>query len=154
MHDKERISDDELLYRYVRGDLAKGELYSEERGKLEIRPAAFRDPNQQPSVDRAVLRRFDPSLTKSRPTDGVVTLMTGEVRAIGEVKSENQPDDFLHAVDVEYDPLPQNSSHSQIIVNPAFFGEKRKQRNAFKLLRVALARLATINGWTLRPGED
>ena len=59
-----------------------------------------------------------------------------------------------HLVDVFHDPTPQRQSHAIINVNPEFFDSESKQKKVFKFLQKALARLATINGWTLRPGED
>jgi hypothetical protein len=49
----------------------------------------------------------------------------------------------------EFDP--ENYAHSQIIVAPEFFGTGSKQKSTFKKLRVALATLATENGWRLEP---
>ncbi len=37
------------------------------------------------------------------------------------------------------------------IVKPELFGSQNKQKKAFSLLQIALARLATKNGWTLEP---
>ena len=59
-----------------------------------------------------------------------------------------------HLVDIVHDPTPQRQSHAIINVNPEFFDSESKQKKVFKFLQKALARLATINGWTLRPGED
>ena len=59
-----------------------------------------------------------------------------------------------HVVDVIHDSTPERQSHAIINVNPEFFDSESKQKKVFKFLQKALARLATINGWTLRPGED
>ena len=59
-----------------------------------------------------------------------------------------------HLVDVFHNPIPQRQSHAIINVNPEFFDSESKQKKVFKFLQKALARLASINGWTLRPGED
>ena len=153
MNKNNPVLDNEELYRSVRGELEAKE-YSFDRGKLTIHPAAFRDRHRKPSVDRAKLREFNPSLSQLNKTDGIVSLMTADVRAIGEVKTKIQDVDVVvHAVDVIYDPTPENPAHSQIIVNPEFFGSKNKQRNVFKLLQIALATLATKNGWTLEPNS-
>ena len=105
-------------------------------------------------MDRAKLRAFNPSLSKLNQTDGIVTLKTGAVRAIGDVTTRIDDRIVMHRVDVEYDPLAQNDPHSQIVVFPEYFGSNTKQENAFKLLRIALARLATKSGWTLKPRGD
>ena len=145
------IRDDEGLYRSVRGKY--GEEYSYDNiGKLKISSEAFRDRERKPSVDRAELKESNPSLSKRNDTDGIISLITADVRAIGTVKTKIQnTDTTVHAVDVIYDPIPENPAHSQIVVNPEFFGSKNKQRNVFKLLQLALAELAEKNGWTLEP---
>ncbi len=154
MNKNEVLQDDEVLYRSVRGEL-NNEYSYDDTNKLIISSQAFGDRNKKPSVDRAKLRAYDPSLSKLSDTDGIISLMTGEVRAIGKVKTKNQNVDVIvHAVDVVYAPTPENPAHSQITVNPEFFGSRNKQRNAFKLLQLALAELATKNGWTLEPGAN
>ena len=144
------VRNEEELYRSVRGKL---EEYSyDSKGKLRISSEAFRDRDRKPSVDRAELRGFNPVLSKLSDTDGVVSLMTADVRAIGTVKTKILNEDVvIHAVDVVYAPTAENPAHSQIVVNPEFFGSKSKQRNVFKLLQLALAELAEKNGWTLEP---
>ncbi|MDE0087190.1 MAG: hypothetical protein OXU23_15830 [Candidatus Poribacteria bacterium] len=144
------VRDDEVLYRSVRGKY--GEEYSFDNGKLEISSEAFRDRERKPSVDRAELKGCNPSLSKRSSTDGIVSLITADVRSIGTVKTKIQnADAIVHAVDVIYDPTPENPAHSKIVVSPEFFGSNNKQRNVFKLLQLALAELAERNGWTLEP---
>ena len=152
MDNKETISDEEQLYRSVRAELSAHEYTYDSTGRLKFRSNAFRDRNKKPSVDRANLRDFDPSLSRPNETDGIVTLPTGDVRAIGDVTTRIDDNTVRHRVDVEYSPRAQNSAHSQIVICPEYFGSTTKQENAFYLLRVALARLATKMGWTLEPG--
>ena len=145
------VRNEEELYRSVRGKLEEEYSY-DSKGKLRISSEAFRDRDRKPSVDRAELRGFNPVLSKLSDTDGVVSLITADVRAIGAVKTKNLNEDVvIHAVDVVYAPTAENPAHSQIVVNPEFFGSKSKQRNVFKLLQLALAELAGKNGWTLEP---
>lgn len=153
MANNDLVRDDEILYRSVRGKY--GEEYSyDDTGKLQISSQAFRDRERKPSVDRASLREFNPTLSKQSETDGIVSLMTADVRAIGSVKTRLVDEDtVVHAVDVIYDPVPENPAHSKIVVNPEFFGSNNKRRNVFKLLQLALAELAERNGWTLEPNE-
>ena len=93
-------------------------------------------------------------MSKLSDTDGVVSLMVVDVRAIGTVKTKAQDTDaVVHAVDVIYDPTPENPAHSKIVVSPEFFGTKSKQKNVFKLLQLALAELAEKNGWTVEPSH-
>ena len=152
MDNKETISDEEQLYRSMRGELSEGEYTYDATGRLKIRSEAFRDRDKKPSVDRAKLRGFDPSLSRLNETDGIVTLTTSDIRAIGEVTTRIDDNTGKHRVDIEYSPLTQNAAHSQIVVCPEYLGSKTKQENAFKLLKVALSRLATKSGWTLEPG--
>lgn len=150
MNKNDFVRDDEVLYRSVRGKY--GEEYSYDNGKLEISSEAFRDRERKPSVDRAELKGYNPSLTKRSDTDGIVSLITADVRSIGTVKTKIQnADAIFHAVDVIYDPTPENPAHSKIVVSPEFFGSNNKQGNVFKLLQLALAELAERNGWTLEP---
>lgn len=150
MNNNDFVRDDEILYRSVRGKY--GEEYSYDNGKLEISSEAFRDRERKPSVDRAELKEFNPSLSKRNDTDGIVSLIAGDVRAIGTVKTKIQnADAVVHAVDVIYDPTPENPAHSKIVVSPEFFGSNNKQRNVFKLLQLALAELAEKSGWTVKP---
>ena len=150
MDKNDSVRDDELLYRSVRSE-SEVEEYFFDRGKLIIRPAAFNDKRKKPSVDRAELREFNPSLSKLNETDGIVSLITADVRAIKEVETKTEDRDVVHAIDVIYDPKPKNHAHSHIIVDPEFLGTGSKQKSTFKKLRVALATLATENGWTLEP---
>lgn len=153
MDNNDVVQDDEELYRNVRGELKYDEYSYDDTGKLIIHSAAFRDTCKKPSVDRAKLKEFNPVLAKLNQTNGIVSLTADEVRSIGEVQTKIQgANTVVHAVDVIYDPIPgKNLAHSQIIVNPEFFGSKSKKNKVFKLLQRALARLATEKGWTLEP---
>lgn len=144
------VLDEEALYRNVRGG-GEDEYRYDETGQLIISNNAFLDRNKKPSVDRAKLNNFDPEKSRMRKEDGIVTLIAQEVRQIGDVRSNNGGGSIAHAVDVSPDPVPRNKAHAQITVEPDFFGSSSKQKKAFKLLRIALARLATQNGWTLNP---
>jgi hypothetical protein len=152
MNENNPVRNNEMLYRSVRGKLEDKE-YIYGKGRLRILPKAFSDKHRKPSVDRAELRD-DPSLSRLNETDGIVSLIAGEVRAIGKVITKTEDEEVVHAIDVIYDPTPENLAHSQIIVVPEFFGSKSKQKYAFRLLRIALAELATENGWTLRPAGE
>lgn len=143
MDKNDPVRDDEELYRRVRKNSEKPYRYSyDSTGKVEIYSTTFFDPNKQPSVDRAKLREFNPTLSKEDETDGIVSLIAGEVRAI---PIED------HSVDVIYDPISNNLAHSQIIITSEGVISNTKQRKAFRTLRKALARLATGKGWTLEP---
>lgn len=154
MDEDNLISDEEELYRSVRSQTEFTEYFYDDFGQLKITEDAFRDRNKEPSVDRAKLRDFNPALSKLSETDGIVSLIKKDVRSIGEVETRGEVNNISHAVDVIYVPIfakPENLAHSQITVEPKFFGSENKQKKAFKLLRIALARLATQSGWKLEP---
>ena len=143
MDRNDSVQDNEELYRRVRKNSEKPYRYSyDDIGVVTIHSTAFFDPNKQPSVDRAKLNGFNPVLSKENETDGIVSLIAGEVRAI---PIED------HTVDVIYAPISGNSAHSQITITPEGTISNTKQRKAFRTLRKALARLATKRGWTLEP---
>ena len=151
MDSNERVQDNEELYRNVRGKLEDKE-YSILNGKLIIEYHAFWDSSLKPSVDRAKLKNNDPALSLLSKTNGIVSVNAGDIRKIGTVKTKHENEVIAdHAVDVIPDPTPENPAHAIIIVKPELFGSKSKQKNAFKLLQIALAALATKNGWTLEP---
>lgn len=150
MNRNDSVQDDEELYQSVRGKLEYDEYSYNDARELTIQPAAFRDRNREPSVDRAKLREFDPSLSKLSDTDGIVSLMTSDVRAIP-VEDRTIED---HTIDVIYNPISENPAHSQITMTPKKFISNisnSRQSKAFKSLQKALALLATENGWTLEP---
>ena len=149
---RDYVSDEEELYRNVRGEGADEYYYDEATGDLVIESKAFLDPRKEPSVDRAKLRNFDPEQSRLNEENGIVTLITREVRHIGDVETnDDRGKQVKHAVDVSPDRISGNEAHALIVVEPDFFGTESKKNRAFKLLRKALARLATQRGWTLEP---
>lgn len=150
MENNDLVRDDEELYRRVRSK-SKFDEYFFDRGRLIINPAAFNDPHKKPSVDRAELIEHNPYLSRKDKTEGIVSLVTIDVRTIKDVETKTEEREVIHAVEVVYDPTPDNSAHSQITVNPDFFDTESKQKKTFRKLRVALAKLATKNGWTIEP---
>jgi hypothetical protein len=149
---RDRVSDEERLYRNVRGKGSDEFFYDPATGHLTIESKAFLDQQKEPSVDRAKLRNFDPEQSRLKEENGIVTLITKEVRQIGDVKTnDDRGKQVKHAVDVSPDPISGNKAHALIVVEPDFFGTESKKTRAFKLLRKALARLATQRGWTLEP---
>ena len=144
MDKNDPVRDDETLYRSIRGDEA-AEHYTYDGGKLTIRSKAFMDRCRKPSVDRAELRSCDPSLSRLDETQGIVSLIASDVRAI---KLD------VHTVDVIYNPTSENPAHSQITITPECCVTTSKQDRVFRSLRTALADIATENGWTLRPAGE
>ena len=118
-------------------------------GEPDFKYEAFKATNRKPSVDRAQLRRH-PSHALLSATDGIVSLIAGQVRAIKSVPKPVGEED-VYAVDVVYAPTMENHAHSEIIVKPEYFGSNKERRYAYRMLRIALALLANESGWTLRP---
>ena len=152
MDENNLVQDDEELYRNVRGGPESIEYSHDDAGMLIIQPEAFRDRCKKPSVDRAKLVGYNPSAVLLNPTNGIVSLMAGDVRAITEAVTTTEDETVAHAVDVVYVPTPERRAHAQITVDPEFFGSRSKRGKVFKFLQKALARLATKSEWTLEPG--
>ena len=147
MNNNNFVRDEEKLYRSVRGEIEYDEYSINDAGEYIVQPAAFRDRHRRPSVDRAELRGFDPSLSKLSNTDGIVSLITGEVRRLP--KEDIQLAD--HTIDIIYMPTMENFAHSQIMMAPTCSISKTREKKAFKSLQKALARLVNQQGWTLKP---
>lgn len=83
-------------------------------------------------------------------TDGIVSLVVGEVRGLPNEDIELAD----HTIDVIYMPTMENPAHSQIIMIPTCSISKTREKKAFKSLQKALARLANLKGWTLKPNTN
>lgn len=143
------VLDEELLYRSV-ADTDDHHVCDPKGNLLRVGNSAFNDPDQKPSVDRALLREGGPQATRFAPEHGVVIIGTGEVRAISTVipytaKGEPLP---AHVVDVVHVPEDQNYSHALVETAP-----HAASRGAFKKLKEALSRLATTRGWAYPPAS-
>ncbi len=151
------VWDDEELYRSIRSHL-NAEEYIYYNGKLRIRSNAFRDIGKKPSVDRAKLREYTPFLSRLSETDGIVSLIVEDIRKIIDVETKTENRSIRHIIDVIYEPNPKSSpdnyAHSQVVVDPEYFGTGSKIKKTFSKLQKALARIATIRGWTLPPKTD
>ncbi len=151
MVENDRVEDHEELYRNVRRNWNPPH-YTREDGKFVIEYHAFYDGGGvQASVDRAKLLNFDPSRALLNGANGIVSMRAGDVRRIGDINKVG--DSVDHAVDVVFSPECDRPAHSLIIMKPEHFASGTKQRNAFRFLQKALARLATENGWILPPPE-
>ena len=139
----DRVEDEEVLYRNVRLD----DCFRS--GPEKVRSSAFMDRERKPSVDRAELCDHNPFYTR-RGSDGVVSLLAGEVRQIGDVVL--QAPLRVYEVDVQPDPikdhpeLPDNPAHARIYLRPDSDNDK-----LFRRLRIALARLANQRPWEVEP---
>jgi len=147
----DHIEDGENLYRRIPNDPS---MFPIADGKQRFSTTVFNSPDQKPSVDRAKLRN-NPSETKRVITDGVISLLTADVRKISIVNTSdilNAPK--VYSVNVISRPicignlegLPVNEAHAQIETDPILASSSR-----FKKLKEALAYLASQNDWTIKP---
>lgn len=153
MDKNNHVLNDEELYRNVRSKPEIKDYHYDDTGKLRILPRAFFDPAKKPSVDRAKLIGHNPYRALKDETHGIVSLMAGDVRSIRGVTTKGKTDDEvqIYTVDVEFNPTLERPAHSLISVIPEFRHTESQQKKAFKQLRLALARLASENGWKLKP---
>lgn len=140
MPDDDYVCDSELLYRSV-PDQRGTHYVPMSGGGYRVSRAAFEDRGQQqPSVDRAKLRGYDPEKSKKGPTHLVVSLTAEQVRGI---------EGFSRTTDVVPDPNPPedplNTAHALIKVDRPF--DSNKQFDRFKK---ALAIVANSN-WEIPP---
>ena len=101
-------------------------------GEIKLQSAAFLG-GERPSVDRAKLRS-KPKDTKENDTDGILSVITEDVRSIS-------IQDFT--VDVKYEPFDDNKAHSEIIIIPNRDGiSNSRKKGALSDLRRGLADIA------------
>ena len=148
-----RIDNDELLYRSVRADPNFDEYTYDDERNLVILPNAFKDSHTRPSVSRAGMDRVNPCFFPYRlsPTDGIVGLIAGEIRAIDDVTSQLENETLVYEVDIEHKPSRRNKAHARIYAIPKFKGKPKEKEDAFDRLKISLARLASKRGWIVDP---
>ena len=148
---EDHIENGESLYRRIKSDPSMFPIID---GKQRFSSTVFNSPDHKPSVDRAKLRS-SPSETKVAITDGVITLLTADVRAISIENTSADPGaSKTYSVDVIPRPVPvdnpdglaENKAHAQIEADPILASPSR-----FKKLKEALALLASQNGWSIKP---
>jgi hypothetical protein len=143
------VQENETLYRAALGE---GEQYTCDEGEITIEARAFRDRDQQPSVNREELTEYDPALflclAHLDKNSGVVSLNAGKIR---DIELEH------HTVEIIPAPDDDNRGHAKIIMIPQRCVSKSKRKDEFDSLRDTLAEIATDdvseNGWTLDPKE-
>lgn len=140
------VEDNETLYRRV---VYKPENWHvDENGQLRVTHSAFSDPQNQPSVDRAQLCDNNPIWTQQGDArNGVVSLLTIEVRAMADIITNSQPPQ-PHLIDAIHRPEPHNYAHAQIEADPAI-----ASKGTFKRFRAGLAFLANQHGWLIKPQD-
>ncbi len=139
--DKTPITDDEVLYRRVPNDTNFCKIID---GKIEVSSQAFSDRSLRPSVDRAKLCENDPRRTQRKPSDGVVSVATRDVRATSNLVQNDKDGKPIQSftVDVEHVPIfndpvePNNPAHAEIYTIPMC------DKKVFRKLIERLAQLA------------
>ena len=140
------VENEEVLYRRLAMNWGLYRLAA--AGTVQISSQAFADRNQRPSVDRAWLRSFDPSFTRLDPTDGVISLQAGDVRAIDTLQQSDEQGNVIQVrVDVEHVPIPGNYAHAEVYTAPPC------TKSAFRRLRERLAQLANQRPWEIKPSD-
>ena len=142
---EDRVHNDEVLYRCVFHDNPKN--YTLEGGMLRVKSSAFMDRSNQISVDRAKLCNNNPFHAQKNPQDGVVMLITREIRGIDDLEYQGK-DPIHYDLDVVPDPdlETNNMAHALIIANPDIKNDK-----VFRRLRRKLELIANKHGWLIRP---
>lgn len=148
-----KINDDELLYRSVRADPSYDEYFYDDDNNLVILPNAFKDGRTRPSVSRADMDEVDPYIYPYRlsPTDGIVGLIAGEIRAINDIISQLENEKLFYKIDIEHKPTEENKAHAQIFAIPKFQGKPEEKKQAFDRLKISLANLASKRNWIVEP---
>ena len=144
------VEDDEVLYRRV---ACKEGLYvvTPDR-RIRVSSAAFSDPHYRPSVDRAKMCENDPGQTQKVATDGVVSVITRDVRGIDTVVQNDSNGEPIRkfCVDVEHVPvldhpgLPDNLAHAEIYLIPQV-----SNKTVFRRLCERLSQLANERPWEI-----
>ena len=122
-----------------RGLPPNGPHYAFKGEEMIVKPGAFNDRSQKPSVDVVRLcpeRQPQPHL---RPEDGVLELSVGTVRACGRIEIRGKRGEVTksYTADVWLRPEESNLAHAQIEAAPDFNSKKH-----FRKLKIALAREA------------
>lgn len=143
------VANTEVLYRSVRND---PRYFRTVDGQLRFSSQAFADRNQRPSVDRARLRQCNPLLSKKSETDGIISLVTADVRAV-EINHNNPNGPTTYKIDVYAAPIQEgpgqiaNLAHAEIRPTPEY-----ETPGVFRKVLERLARLADQQGWSIPPG--
>lgn len=144
------VADDEILYRRV--PRIEGLYVIQADGVVKVSSQAFSDRSFRPSVDRAELCHYDPRKTQHELSDGVVSVVTRNVRSIDAVVQNDTDGKPIQAfsVDVEHVPilnhstLPDNPAHAEIFMNPPC-----PNKSVFRKLVERLAQLANERPWEI-----
>ena len=146
----DKIQDEDKLYRRVPADR---NLYHYENGKVFFHSPAFGDRSKEPSLDRAKLRNNDPSLSRQKNSDGIVSVIAKEVRSEPVTVVHGGKEQTIYNIHVIADPIHEplaerNLAHAVIVPSPEY-----KSNKAFEKVLLRLSILASSAGWTLPPEE-
>ena len=116
------VEEEELLYRRIFSIIDNEVQHYRVSldGGINFSTMAFSDTGLKPSVDRALLNSYDPTKTKLNETDGVIGLITKNVRAIDDVSSEKDGTKSVYKIDVIHRPKPDNKAHAQVEPSPEY----------------------------------
>lgn len=152
---KDPIKNNEDLYRRIKNKGDQIEYRQDSKGNLEeVYPDAFHDGNKQPSLIRVKFVNPKSLNSVKNKIEGLINIRAKDIRSIGDVVSCVNDQEISHTVNVIYSPTGNSIikiTHSLIIVEPDFFGTKNERKMAFLKLKEALAMIATMNGWLLKP---
>ncbi len=135
--DDAQVGDDEVLYRRIPQGMNLYTVLPDATVKLNSQ--AFSDRWLRPSVDRALLCQHDPTHTQRDPTDGVVSIVTIDVRQIKDVLQNDPHGNLIQIFIVDVVPapiVPDNLAHAQIQTDPT-----SENKAVFRKLIERLARL-------------
>lgn len=147
------VGDDEQVFRRVQECVGDQFCFRIENGKTVFLHAAFNDPANNPSVDRAILKfKGDPHLSRRGSQDGVVSLQVAAIRLLGPIPKLNEkgkPSGVQYTIDVIADPALLNCSHSLVVMSPS-----ASSKGTFRRLKDGLVRLANDAGWKVEPNSE
>lgn len=139
----DELGDEEIIYRFVRDDEVN---FRAEGDRLIPSGEAFRDRDDEPSVDRAMINGNNPSKSQRELSDGVLRLIAADVRTIeAEILDGKGRLVRVGVVRVKPNPLPDNPAHALIYGNPTF---KEGGKGFFRKVK---ARLSQIARWEIYP---
>lgn len=141
------VGDDEEVYRRVRETVPGHTCFQIEGGRVVFLHSAFN--GDQPSVDRAKLKQFDPHRSRLTREDGIVALQARAIRQLGPISRFDNRQKPLpgSVVDVLPDPKIGNCAHALVVTYPPLIG-----KGGFRRLKERLVRLANDAGWRVEPG--
>ena len=109
------VNDNETLYRRV--PYGRNLYVVQPDSSIRFSSQAFSDPRYRPSVDRAELCHHNPTHTQLKPSDGVISLVTHNVRSIEGIVQNDQNGNALQSLQCWCNlsagcwPLRRNNTH-------------------------------------------